>query len=254
MRRLLPSPDAAGSGAPGLSDAELLADAAAPAGTAPFVRFNMVSSIDGVGVLDGASGGLGTPADRRLFPLLRAVSDAIVVGSGTVRAEGYEGELLSPELRAWRTSRGLSKRPLTVVLSASASLPPQAPIFDSNPAPLVVIAAADAPTERVAALRDVAEVELLESVDPGGITAALTARGLRHLHHEGGPRVLRNYLAAGAVDSLCLTLSPVLAPGRPGFGIDAPGGPAAPAWMDLHRLYEEDSTLLGDYRPREQHA
>lgn len=246
MRRLLPTHP---SPAAELSDEELLADAAAPASDGVFVRFNMVTSLDGVGVLDGASAGLGTPADRRLFPLLRAVGDAIVVGSGTVRAEGYEGELLPPELRAWRTQHGLAERPVTVILSARASLSPEAPVFSSSPGPLLLLVGADAPAERVAALRAVAEVQALASLEPDAVSATLLARGLRHLHHEGGPRVLRDYLAADAVDSLCLTLSPLLAPGRPAAGIDSSGDAAAPAWMSLHRLYEQDSTLLADYRP-----
>jgi len=247
MRRLIPTTQLPSGEEKGLDDARLLAEAAAPGGTEPFVRFNMVSSVDGAAVLDGASGGLSTAADRRLFAILRAVADAIVVGAGTVAVEGYGGELLSPELRAWRRARGLAERPVTVVLSASASLPPTAPVLTDARGPFLVLVSDGADATRVAALGRVAEVLGAGGATPAEVTAALAARGLRHLHHEGGPRVLGDYLAAGAVDSLCLSYSPLAAPGG-GPGISARHGLSPVLPLRLHRLYEEDATLLADYR------
>jgi hypothetical protein len=61
------------------------------------VRANMVASVDGAATGgDGRSGTLGTPADARVFAVLRALADVVLVGAGTVRAEGYR-ELPVPE-------------------------------------------------------------------------------------------------------------------------------------------------------------
>jgi hypothetical protein len=68
-----------------LSDDALVAELR---GADPVLRVNFVSSVDGAATRDGLSGGLGDPADRRYFELLRRVADVVLVGAGTVRAEG----------------------------------------------------------------------------------------------------------------------------------------------------------------------
>ncbi|MBB0989920.1 hypothetical protein G6009_00190, partial [Dietzia sp. SLG510A3-30A2] len=55
----------------------------------PCIRAVMISSVDGTTTVDGRSGGLGTPTDRLVYDAMRARADLILVGSGTVLAEGY---------------------------------------------------------------------------------------------------------------------------------------------------------------------
>ena len=56
-----------------------------------WVRSNFVSTLDGSAVgADGLSGSINTPADNRVFALQRSLCQAVLVGAGTVRAEGYE--------------------------------------------------------------------------------------------------------------------------------------------------------------------
>src|SRR5579862_8368186 len=56
----------------------------------PWVRADMVASVDGAATLAGRSGGLSGAADREVFGLLRFLADVILVGAGTARAEGYQ--------------------------------------------------------------------------------------------------------------------------------------------------------------------
>jgi riboflavin biosynthesis pyrimidine reductase len=52
----------------------------------------MVSTLDGaVTGADGRSGSINDAADKVVFDLLRGLADAIVVGAGTARTEGYRG-------------------------------------------------------------------------------------------------------------------------------------------------------------------
>ena len=72
--------------------------------------------------------------------------------------------------------------------------------------------------------------------------AALAERGLRNLLSEGGPYLLRDLLAAGVVDELCVTFVPRVVAGvhpriTEGASVDVP--------MGLALLLEEDGTLLG---------
>ena len=99
MRRLIPVTDEtaaqASDGAPdtggtdrewGLAD---LAEAYAyPIGDAPWLRANMVSTLDGAGHHEGRSQPISGDADMRIFGTLRALADVVIVGAETVRQEG----------------------------------------------------------------------------------------------------------------------------------------------------------------------
>src|SRR5215218_7302500 len=84
-----------------VSAAQMLAEAAfaehAPDGR-PYVFFNFVTTLDGRGALDGSTRALGGPADLEMLLSLRAAADAVLIGPGTVRAEGY-GRLVGPDRR-----------------------------------------------------------------------------------------------------------------------------------------------------------
>ena len=80
MRRLLPDPAE-------LDDAGLVDAYRVPAGR--HLRVNFIASLDGAVTVDGRSGGLGSPGDRRIFNVLRALADVVLVGHGTASAEGY---------------------------------------------------------------------------------------------------------------------------------------------------------------------
>jgi 5-amino-6-(5-phosphoribosylamino)uracil reductase len=84
-------------------------------------------------------------------------------------------------------------------------------------------------------------------VDPARAVAALAGLGHTRLLTEGGPRLLGQFVAAGVLDELCLTISPMLTAG------DAQriaGGPAVavPRRFELASLLEEDGFLFGRYR------
>ncbi|GIH10703.1 hypothetical protein Rhe02_87700 [Rhizocola hellebori] len=85
----------------------------------PMLRMNMVSSLDGAAWVDGRAGGLGGPADQALMQVLRMFADVILVGAGTVRVEGYQGELIDEEHKRWRVENGLSELPRLEVVSRS---------------------------------------------------------------------------------------------------------------------------------------
>ncbi len=247
MRRLLPSP------AQDPGDARLLHWYAPGGGPGPFVRFNFVSSVDGAASIDGLTGTLGTDADKRVFMLLRRFADAIVVGAGTVRAEGYGGELLDAASRAWRLAHGMAERPLLVVVSGRLHLDAHSELFTRNPGEILLLASGSADPGRAAALGAVAEVlpapDSGPGIDPHWIIETLHARGLRVIHAEGGPTLLGDFQRADALDSLCVTYSPVLAGGEgPRIARGRQGD--EPRHLSLALLLEDEGTLLAEYRRR----
>lgn len=228
----------------GFSRAALLERYALPDRTTPRVRLNFVASLDGAATLDGVSGGLGTPADRAVFDTLRVLSDVILVGAGTVRAEGYAGALISAADAAWRVEQQLSAQPPLAIVSGRLDLDPEHPLFTEALTRPIVVTHAGSPAARRHALAAVADVLICgdQQVDPHQVVAALAARGLTQILCEGGPRLVGALIEADAVDELCLTLSPVLEGGA--AGRIANGGTGARAMRLVHALPEGDTLLL----------
>lgn len=236
-----------GEGTDALGDEQLTKLYAVPDRRMPWVRANFVSSLDGASTHNGLSGDLGTEADRRVFELLRRLADVILVGAGTVRAEGYHGLRLSDESVGWRTQHGLPPQPVFAVASARLDLDPA--VFAGNPVRPLIVTCARAPEERRSALAEVADViECGEaSVDTRAMRDALAARGLPQIHSEGGPHLFGTMIAEDTIDELCLTLSARLEGGvarriADGHAINATGMSLA------HALAATDGTLLLRYK------
>ncbi|GAB3607516.1 pyrimidine reductase family protein [Conyzicola nivalis] len=228
-----------------LGDDELIADLVAPAG--PWLRVNFVSSVDGAATTAGLSGGLGDAADKRLFELLRRVSDVVLVGAGTVRAEGYGALRVSDSSARWREKRGLPAHPVFAIVSGSLDLDPSSTIFSDAPVPPVIITTARASADRLARFDGLADVIVAGSgaLDVPLALAELQRRGLNHVLSEGGPSLFGSLIAAGAVDELCLTLSARL---EAGDAQRIASGPLdVPAALTLERVLKHASTLLLRY-------
>ncbi len=233
------------------SDDELLAALEPPEGRS-WLRVNFVASIDGAATEDGRSGGLGDEADRRMFDLLRRACDAVLVGAGTVRVEGYGAMRVDDASARWRERSGRAAHPVFVLASRRLALDPASPVFAEAPVRPVVVTVSSAPEDARRALAEVADVVECGAtdLDPRIMCDELARRGLNHVLCEGGPSLFGALLAADVVDELCLTVGPTLQAG------------AAPRIanrelpealrMRLERLYRSGDTLLLRYaRARE---
>ena len=185
----------------------------------PAVRLNMIASVDGATTVAGLSGGLGGPADKRVFSVLRSLADAVLVAAGTVRAETYGP---SPHLIA--------------VVSRSCVLDWRAPV-----------AAAQADDRARAA--EVADVVIAgdDSVDMRRAIDALGERDARTVLAEGGPSLNGQLAAAGLIDELCLSLSPALVGGDSKRILSGPTL-EMPARCELRSVCEDDGYLFLRYR------
>jgi len=190
-----------------------------------WLRANFVASADGAAFLDGQSGGLSSAADRRLFRVLRALGDVVLVGAGTARTEQYKPARRRPELAPLRAGR--TATPPIALVSRGLDLDLAAPLFTEAPpdARTIVITCGACPVERRAAVAEVADVIVAGEmdVDLAGAMAALRDRGLGRVLCEGGPILLGHLTANGLLNELCLTISPLLAgPGAPRITAGAP--------------------------------
>jgi riboflavin biosynthesis pyrimidine reductase len=243
-----------------LTDAGLAARYAYPrqdAADARWLRANMVMSLDGAATLRGRSGGLSGEADKQVFAMLRALADVILVGAGTARVEGYGPVRPGTEGVRWAWLReGRPPAPPIAVITRRLDLDPESSLLApaAGHARTIVITTEAAPAGRRAAVAAAAEVIVAggTSVDLPAALDALSVRGYRRVLTEGGPHLLSQVIAAGLLDELCLTLSPLLAgPGASrivagtGPGL-TPGGDSAHP-LALAHVLADDGHLLCRY-------
>lgn len=227
--RILTGPDHPGS-AP-VSTADLARLYAAP--RTPWLRVNMVSTVDGAATGDdGRSGSINNPADKRVFDLLRGLADAVLVGAGTARIEGYRP----------------ADKP-TVVVTRSGRLPDT--LLDAECGRVLVATCHSA--EGLDTCRDrIGSDNVIVAgghrVDLAAVKTRLAERGMGQVLAEGGPHLLRDLLDQQVVDELDVSVVPLLVGGVHTRITD---GPPLETDLRLGLLLEDSGTLLARwYVPR----
>jgi diaminohydroxyphosphoribosylaminopyrimidine deaminase/5-amino-6-(5-phosphoribosylamino)uracil reductase len=169
----------------------------------PFVTWVCGASLDGrVAAADGSSKSIyGPEALLDARGRLRAESDAVMVGSGTVRTE-------DPNLAA---SGDVLRQPIGVVVDTEARTPASARAFD-GPAPALIAVAADADASHLSGRAEVIRLPRGErgAVALGALLAALHERGICALTLEGGPTLAGSFVAADVVDRVIAYFAPML--------------------------------------------
>ncbi len=235
----------------------------------PWVIGNFVATLDGVTVLgDPAHEGGGAISgfnkhDRMVMGLLRAVSDAIVVGAGTLRAEprhlwtpeGIYGDLAA-EYAALRRRLGLAASPLNVFVTASGDIDLSLPVFSSAKvdALIVTTASGERTLRRQTVRQGVAVVGVPDArVSAAAVIAAIErAQPARLILVEGGPRLMADFFAERRLDEMFLTIAPQVAGRdegvvRSGFVEGRLFLPHDPRWGKLVSVKRAESHLLLRY-------
>ncbi|MBK1788165.1 bifunctional diaminohydroxyphosphoribosylaminopyrimidine deaminase/5-amino-6-(5-phosphoribosylamino)uracil reductase RibD [Prauserella cavernicola] len=179
----------------------------------PHVTWKYAVTLDGrVAAADGTSRWISGPASRAEVHAIRAAADAIVAGTGTVRADD-----------AWLTVRDAdghlaSRQPLRVVVG-TGGIPENSRVLDES-----------------------AETLLVRTHDPDEVLTALTERGVVDVLLEGGPTLAGAFVAAGRVDRILAYVAPSLL----GAGPAALGPSGVSTITEAHRWRVEGVTMSGD--------
>jgi riboflavin biosynthesis pyrimidine reductase len=210
----------------------------------PFVYLNFVSTVDGRAARDGRTNALGSEADLELLLELRVLSDAVLIGTGTLRAEGYDRLVRGEPRRARRVANGLAEDPLAVVLTRRFDVPWEAGLFQAPEQRVLVYTGAEGSAPDLPAA---VEVIRLTDPRPAAALADLRERGVRALLCEGGPTLFGALLADGGVDELFLTLSPLITGDEDEPNIVAGGRLAIPPEMQLRWVLRAGDELFLRY-------
>ncbi|MGH3039056.1 MAG: RibD family protein [Gaiellaceae bacterium] len=189
----------------------------------PRLYANFVASLDGVVALPGEiqsnrmiSGH--SEADRFVMGLLRSCADAVLVGAGTMRSSPrtlWTAEhAYPPAARLFgelRRSRRRSPQPTLAVLSGSGSVDPRHPALEEGALVLTSEHGAARLRGRLPRGATILAIGAEAPLDPVAAVEALRQRGHELILSEGGPIAFGALVAAGIVDELFLTTSPLLA-------------------------------------------
>jgi diaminohydroxyphosphoribosylaminopyrimidine deaminase / 5-amino-6-(5-phosphoribosylamino)uracil reductase len=167
----------------------------------PLVVLKMAMSLDGrTATQPGDSPWISGPESRELVHRWRAEHDAIAVGIGTALADD---PLLTARIEG-------ARQPRRVVFDRRARLPLDSQLLQTlDQAPVLIVAAPDAPADRVAALRD-AGAEIIPATDIEQALRELGRREVTSLFLEGGRTLASAFLAAGQVDESRTFIAPML--------------------------------------------
>ncbi|MFT4188768.1 MAG: dihydrofolate reductase family protein [Aeromicrobium sp.] len=178
----------------------------------PWVRAMMVTTLDGAAAgADGLSGSVSSVADKAVFDAVRRYADAVLIGSGTMRAEQYSPMRAKPEDAERRAAAGQSPAPVIAVVSSSLDLPWDLPVWSESTHRPLVVTDEGGDEQWLERAREHAEVVELPQATPRAIVEALVGRGLRRIVCEGGPTLLRELVAEGLVDEADITIAPLFA-------------------------------------------
>ncbi len=209
-------------------------------------------SLDGrIAARDGSSQWITGAASRADAHVLRADSQAVVVGAGTALAD-------RPSLTARDVKPPVVRQPLRVLLDATGRVPAEGPLFDPELAPTLVVTTGAGPdAAQQAWLASGAKVLTVPpaasgaGVDLAATLEVLAGLGVLQALFEGGAALSGSLVEAGLADHLVTYVAPTMLgrDGRPALDLEGPARIAdAPRWrlVDIARV---GTDVRLDYEP-----
>lgn len=217
-------------------------------GQRPFVFLNLAMSADGkIATRERRQIRISGVQDLERVDELRASSDAVMVGIGTVLSDDPSLTVKSERRRKRRKEERGSENPMRVVVDSTARIPLDAQVLHRGEGKRVVALSELASAERMRALAQLEDVEVVvagkQQVDLAHLLAHLWERGVRRLMVEGGGTLAWGLVSEGLVDEMCTYVGSLVIGGR-----DAPTPVDGVGFDDAHvrRLELVSSERLDD--------
>jgi 2,5-diamino-6-(ribosylamino)-4(3H)-pyrimidinone 5'-phosphate reductase len=227
----------------------------------PYVFVNVAMSADGkLSTRERRQVKISGAADFQRVDRIKAASDAIMVGIGTVLADDPSLTVKDPELKAARAARGEDENPIRVVVDSRGRTPIDAAILNKGSGQRIVAVSGEADEKNRELLRKKADVIATgtESVDLPALLDALHARGVRRLMVEGGGTLIWSLIKEDLVDEIQTFIGNMVIGGKDAPTLaDGEGFLAAQGFVGLDLadvLRMEEGILLTWKVRRQQHS
>lgn len=215
----------------------------------PFVFINTAMSADGkISTTLRKQVRISGQNDLKRVDALRARSDAVMVGIGTIIADDPKLTIKSAALKATRTRQGKPSDPLRIVVDSNARTPLSASVLGAR---TLIAVSQHAPSHAVKALSEKAEVFVAGEhiVDLVALLSNLKQRGIDSLMVEGGATLNFALLGLGLVDEIYTYVGNIVIGGRTAPTlVDGVGFTANFVKLDLRELSRMDDGLLIKWR------
>jgi 2,5-diamino-6-(ribosylamino)-4(3H)-pyrimidinone 5'-phosphate reductase len=156
------------------------------------------------------------PDDFDRVDQLRADSDAVMVGVGTILADDPSLTVDDPDRRAARADRGDPENPARVVADSRIRTPPDAAVLDGRAQTYLLVSEA-APPDFIEEMEDAGAYVIAAGQDKVDLTttlAKLEGDGIDQLMVEGGGELIFGLLDEALVDELLVYIGPKVIGGR----------------------------------------
>ena len=183
----------------------------------PFVFINSAMSADGkIATIERRQTRISGSLDFDRMDELRASSDAVMVGIGTVLSDNPSLTVKSGERRKKRLAEGKDENPARIVVDSMARTPVDADIFRKGAGRKIIAVTETAPVEKVKRLAEHAEIIVSgrKSVDLEKLLCELKARGINRLMVEGGATLNWGLVSAGLVDEIYTFIGNIIIGGK----------------------------------------
>ncbi len=183
----------------------------------PFVFINAAMSADGkIATRERKQTRISGRLDFDRVDELRASSDAVMVGIGTVLSDNPSLTVKSRERRERRCKDGKDENPIRIVVDSLSRTPIDADIFKKGAGKKIIAVAETALEEKVKQLSEHAEIIVCgeKSVDLENLLCELKAHGISRLMVEGGATLNWGLISSGLVDEIYTFIGNIVIGGR----------------------------------------
>lgn len=213
----------------------------------PYVVVNVAMSADGkLSTRERRQVKISGSEDFLRVDRLKAGSDAVMVGIGTVLADDPSLTVKGEEHRRQRLEQGAGEHPVRIVVDSGARTPVDASVLRKGSGLRIIAVSGKADPARVALLRQHATVIAAGDgqVDLAALMEALGKMGIRRVMVEGGGELIAGLIRAGVVDEIYTFVGNLIIGGR-----NAPtpvDGDGFITEVEFSRLTLAESRRIGD--------
>ncbi|WNY28220.1 2,5-diamino-6-ribosylamino-4(3H)-pyrimidinone 5'-phosphate reductase [Methanimicrococcus stummii] len=204
-----------------------------PQSDRPYIFINSAVSADGkLSTFERKQVKISGKADFDRVDELRAETDAIMVGIGTVLADDPSLTVKSEERRQARAAAGRDENPIRIIVDSKARTPTDADIFKKGKGRKIIVVSESAPKDKIDALSKMPETKVIvagsDRVNLEEMAAQLKNEGINRLMVEGGATLNYGLISAGLVDELKIFVGNLII-----------GGKTAPTFADGEGFSED---------------